>query len=101
MADIKQHRILEQAAGRLERRRPRMPDVYMPASWPVGALTAITGWLWAWRRRRRFLRLLDLDDRMLRDIGVTREEIRRAARLPLGINAAVALRSEQGHRRRC
>ena len=43
-------------------------------------------------RRDAFLNLLTLDDAILDDIGVTREAVNRAARLPLEINAARALR---------
>jgi uncharacterized protein YjiS (DUF1127 family) len=43
-------------------------------------------------RRDAFLNLLTLDDATLDDIGVTREEVNWAARLPLEINAARALR---------
>lgn len=45
----------------------------------------------AWRRRRRYRTLLDFDDRMLDDMGVTREEVYRHAGLPLYRNAAVEL----------
>lgn len=51
-------------------------------------------------QRRRFKRLLDLDDRLLDDIGVTREEVAFACRLPLHMNAAMALRYVSQQRRR-
>lgn len=52
------------------------------------------------RRRKRFNRLLDLDDHMLDDIGVTRHEVEYAARLPHGVNAATELRRISLERRR-
>lgn len=46
----------------------------------------------AWKRRRRFKNLLDLDDRMLNDMGVHRFEVEQAAHLPLSRDAATELR---------
>lgn len=54
----------------------------------------------AWMRRRRFRTLLDLDDRMLDDIGVTRGEVERHAGLPLTRNAALELQASARARRR-
>ncbi len=42
--------------------------------------------------RRNFKRLLDLDDAILDDIGVTRADVLIASRLPLQKNAALELR---------
>lgn len=50
-----------------------------------------------WLARRAIRRLERLDDHMLRDIGATRAEIRWAGRLPLTVNAALAL--EERHRK--
>ena len=44
-----------------------------------------------WRARRAVSRLETFDDYMLRDIGVSREDVRWAAGLPLTVNAALAL----------
>ena len=52
------------------------------------------------RRRRHFKRLLDLDDQMLKDIGVTRGEVDIAARLPMSVDAATELRRMSLERRR-
>ncbi len=39
-----------------------------------------------WRRRRKLVRLSELDDRILYDIGIERGEIDEAMRLPLALN---------------
>jgi uncharacterized protein YjiS (DUF1127 family) len=52
-----------------------------------------------WKAKRRITALGDFDDYMLRDIGVTRDEIQWAAGLPLTVNAAIAL-EERAFRRR-
>jgi len=52
-----------------------------------------------WRARRAVARLDELDDFLLRDIGMTREDVRWAAGLPLNLNAALAL-EERSLRRR-
>ena len=52
------------------------------------------------RRRRGFNRLLDLDDQMLDDIGVTRAEVQMAANMPLSVDAATELRRMSLERRR-
>jgi uncharacterized protein YjiS (DUF1127 family) len=44
-----------------------------------------------WRARRAVQRLDLMDDRMLRDIGLTREDLRWASGLPLSVNAALAM----------
>ena len=60
---------------------------------------------WAAEREQRridraaFRTLLGLDDQMLRDIGVTRDEVRRAANLPLSVNAAQELDAVKRARR--
>jgi uncharacterized protein YjiS (DUF1127 family) len=52
-----------------------------------------------WQARKRIVSLSSYDDYMLKDIGVTREEIQWAAGLPLTVNAALAL-EERAFRRR-
>ena len=52
-----------------------------------------------WKAKRRIAALSNFDDYMLRDIGVTRDEIQWAAGLPLTVNAALAL-EERAFRRR-
>ncbi len=43
------------------------------------------------RHRRTVKRLLDLDDRILHDIGVTRDEARHAANQPLAVDPLMEL----------
>ena len=52
-----------------------------------------------WKAKRRIVALGNFDDYMLRDIGITRDEVQWAAGLPLTVNAAVAL-EERAFRRR-
>lgn len=82
-------------AGQIRRRIP-------PA--PIRMLQRISTWYRRWRdardRRDAFLYLLTLDEHMLSDIGVSREQVLQASRLPLRENAALQLRqaaSRQGH----
>jgi uncharacterized protein YjiS (DUF1127 family) len=51
-------------------------------------------------QRRRFNRMLDLDDHMLKDIGVTYSEVAEASALPLSQDAATALRTMSLTRKR-
>ncbi|MDJ1017389.1 MAG: DUF1127 domain-containing protein [Paracoccaceae bacterium] len=44
------------------------------------------------RRRKGFKHMLELDDHMLRDIGVTRADVAYCAELPLSVDAATVLR---------
>ena len=44
-----------------------------------------------WHRRRKLVRLRDLDDHLLQDIGVTRDDVRYAFNLPLAVDAALEL----------
>ncbi len=53
-----------------------------------------------WRARSKVRAMHDLDDRMLADIGVRRDEIIWAAYLPLTVNAALELENAAFRRRR-
>lgn len=57
----------------------------------VGAASLFGRLIRNWRARRAVNRLDTFDDYILRDIGVTRGDVRWASGLPLSINAAVAL----------
>lgn len=52
-----------------------------------------------WKIRRKVRALNDYEDQMLDDIGIRRDEIRWAARLPLTVNAAIALNDRAKKRR--
>jgi uncharacterized protein YjiS (DUF1127 family) len=53
-----------------------------------------------WKTRTRVARLEHYDDFLLADIGVTRDEVRWAAALPLNVNAALALEDRAFRRRK-
>jgi uncharacterized protein YjiS (DUF1127 family) len=68
------------------------------------SLEEVGGGAWLrrlWRNftaRRAVSRLETYDDNLLKDIGVTRDEVTWAAHLPLSVNAALAL-EERSHSR--
>lgn len=45
----------------------------------------------AWNSRRKLVRLLDLDDHMLADVGVTREDVKWALDLPFSHDPGLEL----------
>ncbi len=53
-----------------------------------------------WRARSKVRALHDLDDRMLADIGVRRDEVIWASHLPLSVNAALELENAAFRRRK-
>jgi uncharacterized protein YjiS (DUF1127 family) len=53
-----------------------------------------------WRAKRNVIKLENLDDHMLSDLGVTRAEVQWAAGLPLTVNAALALEDRAFRRRK-
>lgn len=66
----------------------------------AGSLSLLWGMIRNWQAHRAVSRLDRLDDHMLNDIGVTREEVRWAAGLPLTVNAALELEERATRRRR-
>ena len=66
----------------------------------VGSASLLLTLIRNWRARRSVRRLETLDDYLLRDIGVTREELHWAAGLPLSVNAALELEERATRRRR-
>ena len=65
-----------------------------------GVVSHVRRMLRNWQARRRIQALGSFDDYMLKDIGVTRDELHWAAGLPLTVNAALALEERAFHRRR-
>lgn len=65
-----------------------------------GAVSFIRRLLRNWKARRRIVALGNFDDYMLKDIGITRDEVQWAAGLPLTVNAAFALEERAFKRRR-
>lgn len=57
--------------------------------------TDLVGLFQAWRKRQKFHAMLDLDDEMLCDIGLTRFDIADGLKLPLRVNAAVEVRHQK------
>ncbi|MDH3741141.1 MAG: DUF1127 domain-containing protein [Hyphomicrobiales bacterium] len=53
-----------------------------------------------WKARRQVRRLQDREDRILDDIGVTRDEITWASHVPLSLNAACELERAAYRRRK-
>lgn len=62
------------------------------------ALRAIANLFRAWSRRRRFVDLRHLDDHLLGDIGVTRDDLAWGASLPLREDAAERVRRRMARR---
>ncbi len=52
-----------------------------------------------WQARRQVRNLSDFEDMTLNDIGVTRDEVAWASRLPLSVNASVVLKDRAARRR--
>jgi uncharacterized protein YjiS (DUF1127 family) len=66
----------------------------------TGSLALLWTVIRNWRARRAVSRLDALDDYLLRDIGVTRSDVRWASGLPLSVNAALELEERATRRRR-
>lgn len=66
----------------------------------TGSLSLLWSFIRNWRARRAVARLDELDEFLLRDIGVTREEVNWAVGLPLSVNAALELEERANRRRR-
>lgn len=53
---------------------------------PHGGLTMLVRMVKNWRARRQLRQLASLDDHLLRDVGLSREELRALARQPLTLD---------------
>lgn len=62
---------------------PQLPDVYMPAMWPLDLQRSLHDWFRAWRQRRLYWQLLKLDDRQLASRDLDRRRLREMANTPL------------------
>lgn len=82
---------------------PRYVTIYEHIT---GVLRRLAATRKLWLRRRAFLKLAELDERTLQDIGLSRADLYNAAELPLEMNASLAafhdarMRRAQGLRRR-
>jgi uncharacterized protein YjiS (DUF1127 family) len=66
----------------------------------TGAFSLIGRVIGNWHARRAVARLDTFDDYLLRDIGVTRGDVRWASGLPLSVNAALELEQRSIQRRK-
>ena len=77
-----------------------MTDCTIQQARPAASGFSLSTLLRNWRARSKVRALDDLDDRMLADIGVRREEVIWASYLPLSTNAALELENAAYRRRR-
>ncbi len=60
-------------------------------AWAVRAVNALSGFYRAWKNRREFMRLGEMSDAELADIGLVRSDLHVAVGLPLGSDPTVHL----------
>jgi uncharacterized protein YjiS (DUF1127 family) len=72
----------------------------LPSRRHPAILRALVGVFRSWRRRRRFEELRHLDDHVLWDIGLTRDDLVWGASLPLSDDAAAGVRRRMARRSR-
>ena len=77
-----------------------MTDCTIQQVRPAASGFSLSTFLRNWRARSKVRALHDLDDRMLADIGVRRDEVIWASYLPLTSNAALELENAAYRRRR-
>ena len=68
------------SANTLDAALPSIPDVRWSWRIPFASLVGIILW---WDRRYQYRKLLELDDRLLADIGLSRTAVEAARRSPL------------------
>jgi uncharacterized protein YjiS (DUF1127 family) len=84
----------------IRNRAARVERLWAPLRTPMVRLrSSLTAHYANWVTRRAFMNTFRLDDKMLDDIGVTREEVKWAASLPLRVNASHALYARARKRR--
>jgi uncharacterized protein YjiS (DUF1127 family) len=66
-----------------------VPDIYMPAMPPLRQTEAVSRWVGGLRRRRALRQLLRMDERLLQDVGLSRERVRQAMHQRPGPASAV------------
>jgi uncharacterized protein YjiS (DUF1127 family) len=59
--------------------------------WAVRAVNAVSGFWRAWRNRREFMKLGDMSDAELADIGLVRTDLHAAVGLPFGMDPTAGL----------
>ena len=64
----------------LDAASPSFPDLRWSWKIPLASLAGIALW---WERRRQYRQLLELDDRLLADIGLSRTAAQEVRRSPL------------------
>ena len=77
-----------------------MTECTSPQVRPAATGLSLSGLFRNWRARSKVRALHDLDDRMLADIGIRRDEVIWASYLPLTTNAALELENAAFRRRR-
>lgn len=77
-----------------------MTDCTIQQVRPAGIGFSLSNLFRNWRARSKVRAMHDLDDRMLADIGVRRDEIIWASYLPLTANAALELENAAFRRRK-
>jgi uncharacterized protein YjiS (DUF1127 family) len=60
-------------------------------AWAVRAVNALSGFYRAWKNRRDFMRLGEMSDAELSDIGLVRSDLHVAVGLPLGSDPTLHL----------
>lgn len=80
--------------------RTPFPDVYMPAMPPLRHIEALSRWIDTLQRRRALRQLLKINDRLLQDLGLSRERVRQAIdRVPNGVAQEKGNHTCEGSRR--
>jgi len=77
-----------------------MTECTSPQVRPAATGFSLSGLFRNWRARSKVRALHDLDDRMLADIGIRRDEVIWASYLPLTMNAALELENAAFRRRK-